>query len=182
MSEWTIGIIGGSGLYEIDALEDAQWIAVDTPWGAPSDELLTGRIEGAKFVFLPRHGRGHRIPPGDLNFRAEYRRAEAGRLHRYPRHLGGRIAARGIAAGAVRGGRPIYRPDLRAGVQLLRPRPRRACVDGRSDLPAPVRARRGGGARRREPRSSAAAAIWRSRARNFRPGRRAGSTVSGAPT
>jgi 5'-methylthioadenosine phosphorylase len=70
MSEWTIGIIGGSGLYDIAALEDSQWIAVDTPWGAPSDELLTGRIEGVKFVFLPRHGRGHRIPPGDLNFRA----------------------------------------------------------------------------------------------------------------
>jgi len=70
MSEWTIGIIGGSGLYDIDALEDAQWLAVDTPWGPPSDELLTGRIEGVKFVFLPRHGRGHRIPPSDLNFRA----------------------------------------------------------------------------------------------------------------
>ena len=70
MSEWTIGIIGGSGLYALDALEDAQWIAVSTPWGAPSDELLIGRIEGVKFVFLPRHGRGHRIPPGKLNYRA----------------------------------------------------------------------------------------------------------------
>ncbi|HYG31153.1 MAG TPA: S-methyl-5'-thioadenosine phosphorylase [Allosphingosinicella sp.] len=70
MSEWVIGIIGGSGLYALDALEDAQWIAVDTPWGAPSDELLVGRIEGVRFVFLPRHGRGHRIPPGDLNYRA----------------------------------------------------------------------------------------------------------------
>lgn len=70
MSEWTIGIIGGSGLYEVDALEDAQWIAVDTPWGAPSDELLIGRIHGVKFVFLPRHGRGHRIPPGEVNARA----------------------------------------------------------------------------------------------------------------
>ena len=70
MSEWTIGILGGSGLYEIDALEAPQWIAVDTPWGAPSDELLIGRIEGVKFVFLPRHGRGHRIPPSALNARA----------------------------------------------------------------------------------------------------------------
>ena len=70
MSEWVIGIIGGSGLYEIDALEDGQWIAVDTPWGAPSDALLTGRIAGVRFVFLPRHGRGHPIPPGDVNFRA----------------------------------------------------------------------------------------------------------------
>ena len=70
MSEWTIGVIGGSGLYEIDALEQAQWIAVDTPWGPPSDELLVGRIEGVKFVFLPRHARGHRIAPGDVNARA----------------------------------------------------------------------------------------------------------------
>ncbi|HYI48385.1 MAG TPA: S-methyl-5'-thioadenosine phosphorylase [Allosphingosinicella sp.] len=70
MSEWVIGIIGGSGLYAIDALEEAQWIAVETPWGAPSDDLLTGRIEGVRFVFLPRHGRGHSIPPSDLNYRA----------------------------------------------------------------------------------------------------------------
>ena len=70
MSEWTIGVIGGSGLYEIDGLENPQWIVVDTPWGAPSDALLTGRIEGVKFVFLPRHGRGHRISPSALNFRA----------------------------------------------------------------------------------------------------------------
>ena len=70
MSEWTIGIIGGSGLYEVDALEEAQWIAVDTPWGPPSDELLIGRIHGVKFVFLPRHGRGHRLSPTDVNARA----------------------------------------------------------------------------------------------------------------
>jgi 5'-methylthioadenosine phosphorylase len=68
--DWTIGIIGGSGLYALDDLEDAQWIAVDTPWGAPSDDLLIGRIHGVKFVFLPRHGRGHRIPPSLLNNRA----------------------------------------------------------------------------------------------------------------
>jgi 5'-methylthioadenosine phosphorylase len=70
MGEWTIGIIGGSGLYALDALEEAQWIAVDTPWGPPSDELLVGRLHGVRFVFLPRHGRGHPIPPGALNFRA----------------------------------------------------------------------------------------------------------------
>src|SRR5688572_612813 len=70
MSEWTIGIIGGSGLYEIEALEEAQWICVDTPWGSPSDEMLIGRIHGVKFVFLPRHGRGHRIPPSEVNARA----------------------------------------------------------------------------------------------------------------
>jgi 5'-methylthioadenosine phosphorylase len=67
---WTIGIIGGSGLYAIDGLEDAEWRRVDTPWGAPSDELLFGRIGKVNLVFLPRHGRGHAIPPSELNFRA----------------------------------------------------------------------------------------------------------------
>ena len=70
MGEWTIGVLGGSGLYELNALEDAQWIEVDTPWGAPSDALLIGRLEGVKFVFLPRHGRGHSLSPTDVNARA----------------------------------------------------------------------------------------------------------------
>ena len=70
MSAWTIGILGGSGLYEMDGLEDPQWIRIDTPWGAPSDELLVGAIAGVRFVFLPRHRRGHPIPPGALNARA----------------------------------------------------------------------------------------------------------------
>jgi 5'-methylthioadenosine phosphorylase len=70
MSEWTIGIIGGSGVYQLDALEDADWVAIDTPWGAPSDALLIGRIHGVKFVFLPRHGRGHVISPETINARA----------------------------------------------------------------------------------------------------------------
>ena len=70
MSEWTIGVIGGSGLYELAELEDAQWLAIDTPWGRPADELLIGRIAGVKFVFLPRHGRGHRLPPHEINYRA----------------------------------------------------------------------------------------------------------------
>ena len=70
MGEWVIGVIGGSGLYAMEALDEAQWIAVDTPWGTPSDALLIGRIEGVRFVFLPRHGRGHPIPPTALNARA----------------------------------------------------------------------------------------------------------------
>jgi 5'-methylthioadenosine phosphorylase len=68
--KWTIGIIGGSGLYAIDGLEDAEWRKVETPWGAPSDELLFGRIGDVDLIFLPRHGRGHVIPPSELNFRA----------------------------------------------------------------------------------------------------------------
>ena len=65
-----IGLIGGSGLYDIDGLEDKQWRTVDTPWGPPSDALLFGRLDGVACVFLPRHGRGHRIPPSRLNYRA----------------------------------------------------------------------------------------------------------------
>jgi len=70
MGVWKIGIMGGSGLYELDGLQDRKWHRVDTPWGAPSDELLSGTLHGVELVFLPRHGRGHRIPPGDLNARA----------------------------------------------------------------------------------------------------------------
>lgn len=68
--EWTIGIIGGSGLYAIDGLADAEWRTVDTPWGAPSDQILFGRVGHVALRFLPRHGRGHVIPPSELNARA----------------------------------------------------------------------------------------------------------------
>ena len=70
MSEWVIGIIGGSGLYVIDALEDQQWISVESPYGQPSDAILCGRLGNVKVRFLPRHGRGHRVLPGNLNARA----------------------------------------------------------------------------------------------------------------
>ena len=65
-----IGLIGGSGLYDIDGLENREWRRVETPWGAPSDELLFGTLGGVSCVFLPRHGRGHPTPPSALNFRA----------------------------------------------------------------------------------------------------------------
>ncbi len=67
MSHWKLGIIGGSGLYALDALENPQWVTVDSPWGAPSDAVLTGAIAGIELAFLPRHGRGHRVPPHQLN-------------------------------------------------------------------------------------------------------------------
>lgn len=70
MSEWVLGVVGGSGLYEIDGLKNQRWVKIDTPWGDPSDELLMGELDAVKLVFLPRHGRGHRIPPSKLNFRA----------------------------------------------------------------------------------------------------------------
>ncbi|WP_425090795.1 S-methyl-5'-thioadenosine phosphorylase [Tropicimonas sp. S265A] len=65
-----IGVIGGSGLYEIDGLEDAAWTSVDGPWGAPSDQILTGTLDGVKMAFLPRHGRGHVHSPSTVPYRA----------------------------------------------------------------------------------------------------------------
>ncbi|MFC2969766.1 S-methyl-5'-thioadenosine phosphorylase [Acidimangrovimonas pyrenivorans] len=65
-----IGVIGGSGIYDIPGLEEARWQAVETPWGAPSDEVLTGRLDGIEMVFLPRHGRGHVHSPTAVPYRA----------------------------------------------------------------------------------------------------------------
>ena len=65
-----IGIIGGSGVYDIDGLEDAVWRTVESPWGLPSDQVLTGQLDGVKMVFLPRHGRGHVHAPSDIPYRA----------------------------------------------------------------------------------------------------------------
>ena len=65
-----LGVIGGSGVYEIDGLSDTRWQAVETPWGQPSDELLFGNLDGVEMVFLPRHGRGHVQTPSSINYRA----------------------------------------------------------------------------------------------------------------
>ncbi len=69
-AETIVGVIGGSGLYRIDALEEAREVKLSTPFGEPSDAFLTGRIGRVRAVFLPRHGRGHRISPTELNSRA----------------------------------------------------------------------------------------------------------------
>jgi 5'-methylthioadenosine phosphorylase len=65
-----LGVIGGSGVYSLDALEDARWERIESPFGTPSDALLRGRLGGVEAVFLPRHGRGHRIPPSQVDYRA----------------------------------------------------------------------------------------------------------------
>ena len=65
-----VGIIGGSGVYDIDGLTDTRWVEIDSPFGAPSDALLHGTLDGQSLVFLPRHGRGHPLPPTEVNFRA----------------------------------------------------------------------------------------------------------------
>ena len=65
-----LGIIGGSGLYNMEGLEDSKWVKVNTPWGSPSDEILKAKLKGKEIFFLPRHGRGHKINPSNINFRA----------------------------------------------------------------------------------------------------------------
>ena len=65
-----LAFIGGSGIYDIEELENQQWIKVNTPWGLPSDKILTGTVGGIKFLFLPRHGRKHIYNPSEINYRA----------------------------------------------------------------------------------------------------------------
>ena len=65
-----LGIIGGSGLYNMEGLENSKWIKVNTPWGSPSDDILQAEFKGKEIFFLPRHGRGHTINPSNINFRA----------------------------------------------------------------------------------------------------------------
>ncbi len=70
MNDVKIGVIGGSGLYEMEALTDVERKQIETPFGKPSDDYVIGTLEGVRVAFLPRHGRGHRISPSELNFRA----------------------------------------------------------------------------------------------------------------
>jgi 5'-methylthioadenosine phosphorylase len=70
MTRTVLGIIGGSGVYDMDGLKDAHWGRVTSPWGAPSDELLFGRLSAVDMIFLPRHGRGHVHSPTSINYRA----------------------------------------------------------------------------------------------------------------
>ena len=67
---WTLGILGGSGLYDIEGLENRQWVSVDTPWGAPSDDILFADYGDVRLRFLPRHGRGHPLSPSTVPYRA----------------------------------------------------------------------------------------------------------------
>jgi 5'-methylthioadenosine phosphorylase len=67
---YRIGVIGGSGLYHIEGFTNQKWVKIKTPFGAPSDDFLTGKLAGRDVVFLPRHGRGHRVMPSELNHRA----------------------------------------------------------------------------------------------------------------
>ncbi|MEC8172415.1 MAG: S-methyl-5'-thioadenosine phosphorylase, partial [Pseudomonadota bacterium] len=69
MEKVKLGIVGGSGIYEIDGVQDRKWVYVDTPFGAPSDEIFTGSLNGIDVAFLPRHGRGHVYTPSNVPYR-----------------------------------------------------------------------------------------------------------------
>jgi 5'-methylthioadenosine phosphorylase len=70
MTKSVLGILGGSGIYDLPGLEKAQWQAVETPWGSPSDDILFAELNGLPVRFLPRHGRGHHLSPSGINYRA----------------------------------------------------------------------------------------------------------------
>ena len=70
MTNWTLGVIGGSGLYQMPGIEGGRWQTIVSPWGVPSDQVFCGKLNGVELVFLPRHGRGHKLGPTQLNYRA----------------------------------------------------------------------------------------------------------------
>ena len=70
MKKRKLGIIGGSGLYKMEGFEKSKWKKIKTPWGNPSDEILIAKFEGEEICFIPRHSRGHKINPSNINFRA----------------------------------------------------------------------------------------------------------------
>ncbi len=70
MKKNLLGIIGGSGVYDIAGLKNLHWKKMDSPFGQPSDDLLFGDLDGVEMVFLPRHGRGHKLSPSEINYRA----------------------------------------------------------------------------------------------------------------
>ena len=91
MTQTKIAVIGGSGIYDINGLEGAEWLTVESPWGPPSDAILTGTLDGVEMAFLPRHGRGHVHAPLYRSLPCQYRCAETARLHGCDQRLGLRV-------------------------------------------------------------------------------------------
>ena len=132
MTQSVLGIVGGSGLYDIPALKNVHWEDVQSPWGAPSDQILFAELDGLPIRFLPRHGRGHKMPPSAINFRANIDALKrAGVTDLVSVSACGSLKEE-LPAGPFRAGRPVHRPHFRAREELLRARLRRARVDGRS--------------------------------------------------
>ena len=142
-----LGVLGGSGLYDIDGLVDARSVEVSTPFGPPSGPLRSGRIGEARLLFLPQaRGRASPLAVGD-QLPGECLRAQGGGGDAGAVGLGGRLAARGDAAGRPRAGRSVHRQDLPAGLHLLRRRRGRTRLLRRADLRGVQRRGGGGGGR-----------------------------------
>ena len=146
-----IGVIGGSGLYHIDGLTDVEWRRVESPFGRTSDEFCFGKLDGQPVVFLPRHGRGHVLPPTAIPFRANIDALKRCGVTDIISLSAVGSLREDLAPGDFVVDRPVHRPHLRAGEELLRAGLRRACVDGAAGL-RPHR-RRGRRRRRRTPAS-----------------------------
>ena len=150
MTKALLGIIGGSGIYDLPGLEDAREEAVASPWGEPSAALRRGRI-GLPIVFLTRHDKGHRLSPSDINYRANIdvlKRAGVTDLIS--------LSACGsfredLPPGTFVAGRPVCRSHLSARELVLRQGLRRACLDGASGLAASAHS---SGGRRRSRKHS----------------------------
>ena len=132
-----IGIVGGTGLYELDGLTDQKWQRVDSPFGAPSDELLFGRLGEHQVVFLPRHGRGHRIPPHEINFRANIDALKRAGVTQVISVSAVGSLRDDLPPGTFVRRRSVHRSHAAQAEDVLRHRPRRARLDGAPDVPAP---------------------------------------------
>ena len=132
MTKSVLGIVGGSGLYDLPGLTNVEWRTISSPWGEPSDQILHAEVDGLPIRFLPRHGRGHRISPSGINYRANIdclKRAGVTDLVS--------ISACGSFSEDYPPGhfvlaRPVHRSHVRAREELLRHGLRRARTDGRS--------------------------------------------------
>jgi 5'-methylthioadenosine phosphorylase len=134
MTNSVLGIVGGSGVYDIE-MDNARWERVDSPWGEPSDEVRRGEIGGLPVVFLPRHGRGHRVSPIHINYRANIDALKrCGVTDLISVSACGSFREE-LAPGDVRHHRPVHRPHLRPREELFRNRPRGPCLGRAPDLP-----------------------------------------------
>jgi len=173
-AEAAIGVIGGSGLYELEGLSDVRWQKVQTPFGAPSDAYCVGRFGDRRVIFLPRHGRGHRVTPSELNFRANIWGLK---------FLGAQWV---ISISAVGSMKEAIRPlDLVVPDQFFDATRRRVSsffgdgIVAHVGMAEPVSGRR---RRRRARPCTAAGPTSASRARSSRPGPSRASIVAGAWT
>ena len=181
MTGWVLGIVGGSGLYQLAGLEDVRHQTVETPWGSPSGQLVRGRLNGIDLVFLARHGKGHSLSPTAINYRANIHALKrAGVTDILSLSACGSMREELTPGSFVVVDQYVDRTFAREK-SFFRPWLCGACPDGRSGLQAPVGHGCERGARGRGSiMSSRAAPIWRWKARNFPPARKAASTAPGA--